>query len=320
MIEKVKIIYRNLRYLFRLLVNYKYDLQRYFKYSTRYGISYTQSQLIARITASYHVVEKGLSFPELKLGFGIPNIRNLKKLLELYIEREYDTKNIAFLSAVNVLKKYKQFHDDHEYEMQWLDISKYEGYEKVDNVIDIETIRNIQDSNNFLKLAITRYSVRTFSNKEVNEKLIQDAVQIALKTPSVCNRQSWKAYCIGDKILKNRILNLQKGNRGFGHLINKLLVITSDINSFNGANERYQPFIDGGLFSMSVIYALHSKGLATCPLNWSVEKNEDILLRKELKIGDNEIVIMLVAIGHYPEKLKVPMSNRKSISDTLKFL
>ena len=48
-----------------------------------------------------------------------------------------------------------------------------------------------------------------------------------------------------------------------------LLIIAMDLKAFVPAHERYQHWIDGGMFSMSIIYALHSLGLSSCCLNWS---------------------------------------------------
>jgi hypothetical protein len=50
-------------------------------------------------------------------------------------------------------------------------------------------------------------------------------------------------------------LKLQGGIRGFGHLTNKLIVITSDTAVFLMMKD--QAFIDGGMYAMNVLYGLH---------------------------------------------------------------
>ena len=49
----------------------------------------------------------------------------------------------------------------------------------------------------------TRHSVRTFTDKEVGEKLIKEIIEDAQWAPSWCNSQPWKAYVLtGDAAKK----------------------------------------------------------------------------------------------------------------------
>jgi hypothetical protein len=72
------------------------------------------------------------------------------------------------------------------------------------------------------------------------------------------------------------------------------------------------------MFAMSLIYALHSLGLGTCCLNWSVEQDADLRLRSVAQIAPSENVIMLLAVGHLPDELAVACSPRKDLSDVLR--
>jgi nitroreductase len=119
----------------------------------------------------------------------------------------------------------------------------------------------------------SRHSIRQFADEPVSIDLVRRAVDMALHTPSVCNRQAWKVY-----------------------------------------GERNQAWIDGGMFAMSFVLALHSLGLGTCCLNWSVEQKTDIALRAEAAIPDSEVIIMLLAIGHIPPELNVAASVRQKFS------
>ena len=55
-----------------------------------------------------------------------------------------------------------------------------------------------------------------------------------------------------------------QGNAGFGDRVPLVLVITSDLQTFFAPEERNQAWIDGGMFAMSLVHALHSLGLASC--------------------------------------------------------
>ena len=98
-----------------VLSNYFYDLERYTAATLHSSDDY--DNLKARITASYHVIEKGLSLKETRLGFGKENIAGLLNYLNQYIQKGYDTKNEQFQSALRVLSAYCAFHNERNYDV-----------------------------------------------------------------------------------------------------------------------------------------------------------------------------------------------------------
>ena len=91
-----------------------------------------------------------------------------------------------------------------------------------------------------------------------------------------------------NKELKERILNIQHGNRGFGHLAECVIVVTTNISAFQDYTERHELALNAGMFSMSLMLALFENEIASCPLNWCVKPNDDKALMKLLDIPDNE--------------------------------
>ena len=69
-----------------------------------------------------------------------------------------------------------------------------------------------------------------------------------------------------------KVLELQSGSRGFADKIDKLLIISYDIKSYQGSGDRNTGYIDSSLFAMTLIYALTFMGIGTVPLNWSKSK------------------------------------------------
>jgi hypothetical protein len=69
---------------------------------------------------------------------------------------------------------------------------------------------------------------------------------------------------------------------------------------------------------MSVCYALHSLGLGTCLLNWSVDPARDLTLRKRFAIPAYENMITMMAVGLLPETFKVAVSSRVELSQVLR--
>jgi nitroreductase len=163
-----------------------------------------------------------------------------------------------------------------------------------------------------------RYSVRHFDPAPVDPALIHRAVGMAQKAPSVCNRQSGRVHVLVSDVKKTQALRYQNGNRGF-EVIPVVLVITSDLRCFLEPSERYQAWIDGGLFAMSLNYALHSLGLGACMLNWSVDAPTDAAMRAANAIPEHESIIMMMAVGHLPERFRVAQSPRRPIDEVLCF-
>ncbi|RPJ73236.1 MAG: nitroreductase family protein, partial [Acidobacteria bacterium] len=165
----------------------------------------------------------------------------------------------------------------------------------------------------------SRHSVRQFADAEVPREAIEAAVSMAMHTPSVCNRQSWRVHAYTEPELKAALLKLQNGNRGFGDQAAHVLVVTTDLETFTSVGERNQCWIDGGMFSMSLIWALHSLGLGTCCLNWSVEKETDAALREVAAIPESQAIMMMLAVGALPQTLTVARSLRRQPDDVLVF-
>jgi len=274
--------------------------------------------------ASAHVVEKGLSFERPRVRFGMNVIKSLLELTDNYLRYKYPINNFAFQSAIRVLQDYLRFHQENgvflgKIEKQIQKLSRY----KIDDIQGSTLFLNKKEyftTSSFKDVIIKRRSIRNFTNKSVSLKKIERAIKLALNSPSVCNRQSWRVYVLRKKNLIDQVLNLQRGNKGFKDKIKTLLIVTTDLNSFQGFNERNQCFVDGGLFSMSLLLSLHFVKLASCPLNWSYNFSEDLKIRKMLKIRKSENIIILLAVGNMPPLVKVTRSQRKDLADTLRFL
>ena len=160
----------------------------------------------------------------------------------------------------------------------------------------------------------SRHSVRQYADTPVPMDMIRQAVDMARKTPTVCNRQGPRVHVFEDA---QQALNWQPGNKGFGHLASRGLIVTADLQAFSGNGERNQPFVDGGMFAMSLLYALHALGLGACPLAWSMRPSDDRAMRTALGIPDSEAVIMMISVGHLPETLQVAKSHRMPLEHIL---
>ena len=83
--------------------------------------------------------------------------------------------------------------------------------------------------------------------------------------------------------------------------------------------EMHLPYVDGSLFAMSFIYALTSLGVASIPL--TMGRKLDVLknIHTMMNIPQNELPVILIAIGNYPDKVEVSLSYRNEVDSFTTF-
>jgi nitroreductase len=72
------------------------------------------------------------------------------------------------------------------------------------------------------------------------------------------------------------------------------------------------------MFAMTLLHALHYLGLGACALNWCTTWSQDRRFHQALDLPGHELILMLVAVGHLPEILRVARSKRRDVSEILK--
>lgn len=302
--------------------SYKYDMKRYLKYSGPFSTTISSTNLISNIIREYHVIEKGLTMPETRLGFGKDIIMALSNDCIKYINK-YGQDEEQLHHAIGVVMEYEQLHREKGFELN--EEIKHAIW-NLKHTVNNDTVCTQKSfdkgdyfqysESSFQLFSASRSSVRNFSSENIPYERIIEALEIARTTPSACNRQCWRTYLFTEKDKIANILDVQGGNRGFGHLGNKLIVISAEIGVFYGKDERNEAFIDGGMYAMNLLYALHYKQIAACILNCSNNIEKDKRLRDLCEIKDSEVFIAMIVCGIPPDKFKVANSKRYRIEMT----
>lgn len=304
------------------LYDYGTDMSRMLRHGHMAKLKLNEKQLAARLTATAHVIEKGMSLPEPRLGYGRGVLQGLMSLVERYSKCGYSRDQFPYTNALAILRAYRDFHLERQHELPSgiaarIEQLAGEGTEVAGCITVSKNDYRKAGQGNFPEMAWSRYSLRMFSGEPVPEAAVLSAVEAARKTPSVCNRQSWKVYWVKTPELKTKVGLMQNGSRGFGDAVDSFLVVSSDLNTFFGTPERNQCFVDGGLYAMSLLYGLHFAGVGACPLNWCRHVHTDRELRNLLSIPTQENIIMVIAIGCLPDTVRMACSARKTVGDTL---
>lgn len=285
----------------------------------------------ARLIFDIHRLEKGLSHSKFKDGFGRGVLSEMAHRIQMLQKADSTfSENPIYQQALAVLHEYQKRNTADGYDLStiralfpadiWMAAEQYSERPPQAGaaVLKAREKENNFDKN-FVTLAMERHSVREYSSQPVSQEILDAVYATAMKTPSVCNRQSVRVYEISNKQIIHRALQLQGGFNGYADPP-VLLFITSDIRAFMSFEERNEPFVDGGLFSMSLLYALEAYGLAACPLNAMFGDESDKKTRKLLDIPDYELPIMYIAVGNFPESVPVCLSTRKNYREIVRIL
>ncbi|WP_341780014.1 nitroreductase family protein [Levilactobacillus sp. HBUAS70063] len=312
---------REIRGHIRVKREYYKDARKYVKNSNLRYVGNSAKGVQELLIFHSHALEKGLSHPEFRYNFGKSALLGLRDNLNEFSKLGLNPSLFAYQNAISVLKAYKEKHESRGISTPLFDrlFSKSE-IDRGTAISGVEEHSNrLTENMNFSEIETYRVSQREFLSDKVNPELLVEATNLALKTPSVCNRQPWQVYMIsnGDKI--SQLLHLQKGFEGYD-IPPVLCMVTVDQRAFVGSYERNEAYIDGGLFLMNFDFALTYVGLASCILNAMQPNEEQRKIRAILGIPSSEVLIAFIAIGYAKSKVTVAKSARKPVKDILKVI
>lgn len=293
---------------------YSNDL-KYFIHNSKVG-NWNQSQdsWRASLAALYHVIEKGLSMPNRRLGFGRDRLIILIEKCDNYYKQFGMDSQLAY--AVAIVKEYDELHKSENYRLDGQLQSKID--------LLLQSFPNIQAAKqasytkekyfsktaaSFDEFSRSRHSMRHFRGA-IPIETIERAVDLAKNAPSACNKQPVRVYAVSDIASVNKVLDMQQGNRGFGQNIDKVLIVTTQFSGCTRYSERYMPFLDAGIFSMNLLYSLHYYHVGAIPLVWLNSKKRDTELRKLVGIPSDEIPAIIIGTGDVSDEIVCAISPR----------
>lgn len=269
-----------------------------------------------------HVLEKAMSRVDFEEGHNFFRLEQIAGLIKDYDSKQFDKQSFAYRYALSSIKEYILLHKKHKFsvvkiknvlgEIFYRALQKEEGLAGHKIITKEQKLKNKEVT--FEVLQNNRYSVREFAKGKVDINVVRRSVQLAMKAPSVCNRQPVRVYNLMDSEKIKQVLAIQGGFHGYD-MPSCLLLVTTDLRNYVGENERNQGFIDGGSFAMSLLLSLEYFGLAACPLHAMFLPDTDQKVREILGIKNPEYLIMFIAVGNFSSKNKVAVSSRYPASE-----
>jgi nitroreductase len=289
--------------------------------TVRCNLSSSKSKQLTEILMLTHAIEKGFSLKNVRVDFGVAKIKTLVDLLSNYIKKYgYDDGLRVPFSLIYAYKRFREEHHNLTDELNSLfsevdSLVLQKGCQRSDfsfagtTIIRHHDMMNLENAN-FETLSNKRHAVRHFSNSgEVVDldNALREAINMAKYSPSACNRQAYRVHVYkGEK--KTRVLKVQ-GSNPFSEDAEMAIIITGDMNRYYSF-EQHLMYVDASLFAMSLMFALTAKSIANIPLTQCQKRKTLNIIRKEFGIPKNEMPVIMIAIGQYPEEVKVARSER----------
>jgi len=316
-----------LKTLAGLIYSYVSDARRFWRYSYMRGPYSNQRTLQAHVLRLSHALEKGAALPNPRAGFGTEKIGQICDAIGYSAERwpvgEVERIGLATVEAtlalhrangVQGLEPLQAKVDQLKQRFPALDASNAAaGLLTISRSDLVQSLPSSPEAFFHSRTSVRQFGART----EFDVSTIERAVAMAQKSPSVCNRQLSRAYVFSSPDAIERILKHQDGNKGFGSDASAIIVVTTDTSGMYKTGERNQTYVDGGLFAMSLVYALHALCQGSCMLNWSQPAHKDAAFRKDCPIPGSEVIITLIAVGPLPDQIVSARSPRRPLGDVM---
>lgn len=279
---------------------------------------------IYHLIRNIHRLEKGLCMPDRRPIFAEGYILETVKILDKVIwvqgaEQMASGVGETVAWAFDVLAKYFQVLEEtptireaRESFQRLLERARYEPAGRVPYRRK-RVLRSNVSYESLRQLAIQRRSVRWYQQRLVPREEIDRAIEIAVLSPSACNRQAFEFRIYDEASRIAQICKLATGTRGFDENIPCLIVLVGKQCAYLDERDRHVVYIDGGLAAMAFQLALETLGLASTCINWPSVYYRERALQKLLGLREDESVIMLMAVGYPDPEGLIPYSQKKPL-------
>lgn len=281
----------------------------------------TEDANLGNFRRNIHRIEKGLTTSPIKKVFAesyiIETVESLKKLNQssidlptiswgFYVIHQYFMiveRTEVISKAITIFEQIKPLKE----------VQVYKPYYAVD--------RNIAKISftDFLELNQQRRSIRYYLNKTVPRDLLENAIKVALYSPSACNRQPFMFRIIDDLLLLKDAVLLPNGTLTFSDNIKTMVFIIGDLSNYFDERDKHLIYIDGSLAAMNFVLALEILGLSSCIINWPDIPQNNIKLKNFLKLNSWEQCIMAISVGYASPDCAIPSSEKKDVKTVVKF-
>ncbi len=177
----------------------------------------------------------------------------------------------------------------------------------------------------FIECVKGRRSVRRYEQRELNDKMLEEIIDVASYAPSWKNTQTTRYILVQDRQLINKLADECvmdfEYNQKTMHNAPALILVTTITGrsgferdgSFSTSKETHWESFDAGIAVQTLCLAAYSKGLATVIMGiYDEQKAIEVA-----GIPDGQSLSAIVAVGFPAEEPAMP--KRKAVSDLLEY-
>ena len=154
----------------------------------------------------------------------------------------------------------------------------------------------------------SRRSVRVFTDKKIEDNLLEKIIEAGNNAPSHCNTQGWKFVFIDDQEIKDKIFE-----NGGSHVIkNSPYGIMTIYDTSTSDNTEYTDWVQSASAAQqNMLLKIHELGLGGC---WVCHLPRKKVLAKILKIQKPYSPVAYLALG-YPKNQPSMIPRKKDLKD-----
>jgi nitroreductase len=172
----------------------------------------------------------------------------------------------------------------------------------------------IMSENECIRMLMTRQSIRRFTDKDIDDEVINGIIETALRAPSAGNRQPWRIVVVRDH---NRIQRLAAAAGGQS-VVSTCKVLFGIFAVPDESAERYGErgrnlycIQDTAALTYALLLAIHINGLGAC---W-VGAFDDDAVADGFNAPSEYKPVAMIPIGAYGES--PPLRSRRSPSEVV---
>lgn len=266
-----------------------------------------------------HRLEKGLLIQNPKPMWGWEKAYRIVELLNTNSDEFSSVTANAVLSAYLCEKSKSPNQEDRHKYAEFMQKTGYRpiAFDNIGGTITIsKPVFSESEQTVIRRLFDTRHSCREFANRHVSDKDIEEAVRMALRCPSACNRQPFHVYVIDPAKLAKQL-----GRSKLQYEGGPTLVITGDVRAFT-SGELLDWIVSPSVFAGYLTLSLHSLGIGSCVVRKELVRQSvyNKVIKELICMDDSEQIILEMFIGYYKDKFVVPVSNRRSEDGMITFV
>ncbi len=153
------------------------------------------------------------------------------------------------------------------------------------------------------QLLAERHSDRVFSDEPVSSQGLEAVIDVAVRAPSSCNRQTIRIQKVEDRDRKALLGGLLVGGVGWVHRAPIVLLLHADRAAYRAGNEvEWMPYLDAGVAVGMMSLVAAANGLANCYINPSIRAANRNFFEQTFGSG---MFCGALALGHPVEPLWV---------------